>query len=176
MKNLNVVYYQAGENRGTWSPKCELCNFTGDLNEKTFRFVMADWDVKTEVDMYKVKTVRIPNGWDYSTFIRNYTNYTFAYNICGETALDSLTNEQLNSLMQLGNYEWYILGQLSEKMAKSNFLASLYSQFTNWLSIQGEKYNKPFSQRQYEALAKFRIRSYDAQREAQNIYNKFDYL
>lgn len=169
MKNIEVVFYQSGENRGTLSPKCELADFTGDLNEKTFRFISHDWDMKVEVNMYEVKTVSIPNNWDYKTWVANYIGYKYTVALCGEDAIEKLTDKQLNNLMQLGQYEQYTFGKL---MSSTNeFLQSLCGQFLTWLEKDAqEKYRLPFSERQYSALAKFRIRPLDAKRISDSVY------
>lgn len=169
-----VVYYQSGENRGTCSPKCLLSDFDGNLNEKTWRFVSWDCDIKIEVDLYEVREVPVPEGWSFEKWLKNYINFKFALYISGEGAISELNEAQLDQLLQLEEYHWYILGALYAKKDKS-FFGSLYNQFLSWLDNRPEtaRFKRPFTEKQYGALAKCRIRPLDAKRESDAAYFTF---
>lgn len=170
-----IVYRESGENWGTLSALCFLEDFTGNIEEKTTRFFGHDTDQRITVPLYEVRESTVPDIpglFDTGLFIK----VKFAIGLAGIEALQSLTEKQFYSFLELSEYNQYIFGMINEKCFvstrqcdKSEFLCSLRDQFLKFLDGKS-RYKAPFSEKQYSALNKFRIYKRDAERISTKLY------
>jgi hypothetical protein len=170
-----IVFKESGENAGTISAYSFLEDFTGDLQEKTYKFFSADIDQYIEVDLYQVREICIPEPWTWEDYQRRGTKLRFAVALCeGVEPLKGFTQIELEAFLSLDEEDKYILGQLWAKKDKSEFLQSLYAQMLEYIRTlsQGErpKYKTPLSGGQYKALAKFRIWIGEAKKISNSVY------
>lgn len=170
-----IVFKESGENAGTISAYSFLENFTGDLNEKTYKFFSADIDQYVEVDLYQVREICVPESWTWEDYQRHCINLRFTVALCGGSEpLKTFTDQELETVFGLGEGDRYILGQLFVKKNKSEFLQSLYNQMLEYIRVLAEggkpKYNRPLSEGQYNALSKFRVNTYEAKRISNRVY------
>ena len=170
-----IVFKESGENVGTISAFCFLEDFTGDLNEKTYKFFSADIDQYMEVNLYQIREICIPESWTWEDYQRKGTKLRFAIALCeGVEPLKGFTQIELEAFLSLDEEDKYTLGQLYAKKDKSEFLQSLYAQMLEYIRTLSEgekpKYKTPLSGGQYKALAKFRIWIGEAKKISNSVY------
>lgn len=150
MKLQKIVYYASGENSGTYDPKCFIENFTGDLSEKTERFVSWDCNIYTKVDMFRVRELELPDWMEERDFMDHHIALKYAIGLADETVLE-MSREMFMNFIELSERKKYWYGWA--KKSKNAFIKSLVEQFDNWL--KDPKFGSPLSQKQWEAGTKY---------------------
>lgn len=169
MKTVTVIYHADGENQGTYGALCFAENFTGNLSEKTQRFISHDFDQTTEVDLYKKRVVRIPDWMQEQDYLSHEVQLKFSVALAGDCVL-SLSREEFNRFTGLSDRLRYWYGWAQKQ--KTPFIASLLDQFNAWL--RGETgFNSPLSPAQFEAGSKF-CPLYKAKKISEKLYYSFN--
>jgi len=147
-----IIYHANGENSGTYGPLCFKENFTGDINEKTEKFVSWDCNIYQTVAKYKTCTFDMPAWMDEQTFLSNHIQLTFLIGLSGINP-DEIQQPHFYKLIGLGEKWQYFLGWIKTK--KGSFMESIQQQIETWLNDPQPKYPLPLSQKQFEAASKF---------------------
>lgn len=169
MKKVEVVFYQAGENNGTWSPKCFLENFTGDLAEKTTRLISHDFWQPIEVDMFKVVVVPMPEFFTEEVYLRHSIDLRFAR---AYGMPENISEVEFYNFIRLDGRYQHFLCWLLKGNTKNSFKLSIREQVKAWLSTERPAHNMPLTQRQYEAVTKF-YPSYEYKQISNHVYNNY---
>ena len=164
MKLQKIVYYASGENSGTYSAKCFLENFTGDLNEKTERFVSWDCNIPTEVDMFRVREVQLPDWMSENEFMEWEIDYKYAIGLAGECVIE-MSREKFMNFKDLSEKKKYWYGWA--KKSKNAFITSLFNQFDQWL--EDPKFKSPLSEKQWEYATRY-CPLYEAKAISKSLY------
>ena len=151
MKLQKIVYYASGENSGTYDPKCFLENFTGDLSEKTERFVSWDCNIYTKVDMYRVREETIPDWMDERDYMDMHIDLKYSEGLAGSDIVMGMSRTKFMNFKELSEKKKYWYGWA--KKSKNSFIGSLVEQFDAWLD--DPKFGSPLSPKQWEAGTKY---------------------
>lgn len=171
-KTQKIVLIESGENRGTLSPKCFLENFSGDLTEKTMRFINADWDQKIEVNLYSVVDVTMPVWMNEADYLQYYIGLRFAQIQYSE--IINWDRMQVLNFISLGeNYQYFVGWLLTKhKNTKNSFMQSIKENVQDWLNEEQHKYNRPLSDKQFESASKY-CPIYKAKQLSTSLYYSF---
>jgi hypothetical protein len=169
MKTEKVVYHANGENSGTYAPLCFLENFTGDINEKTHRFINWDCNIYTEVNKYILRETAMPEWMSEKSFLNYHVKLKFAAGQAGNLVY-SMSRDVFVRFITLSESRQYWYGWASSKN-RGAFISSLLLQFNEWLS-GNSKHEYPLSHQQWECATKY-CPIYKAKKISTRIYNQF---
>ncbi len=152
MKKQDIIYYASGENSGTYSPLCFAENFTGDLTEKTEKFMNWDCNIYVPVDKYRLITCELPDWMDEREFNEYNVELKYAVGLAGKCVLE-MSRDAFFKFIRLGEKMKFWYGWALK--SKNPFMASLVSQFNDWLNNPANQYGSPLSPKQWDAGIKF---------------------
>lgn len=153
MKKQKMVYYANGENRGTYGFLCFAENFTGDLTEKTEKFVSWDCNIYVECDKYKLCELEIPDWMSENEWKWYEIDYKYTIGLTGLSA-DELSEVRFHNLRKLGEKYKYFIGWLMKKNTKNAYMLSIRDQVISWLDTQENRHAAPLSEKQWEAATR----------------------
>ncbi len=163
-----VIVYASGENSGTYSFLCFAENFTGNIDEKTDRFVSWDCNIYTSVDMYRVREIDIPAWMGEEEYKRENISLKYVLTLTGIDP-DTMTKQMYDKVKQLPETWQYFIGWILSKKSKNNFIQSIQEQVRTWMNESESKYNKPLSIAQWEAATKY-CPLYEAKQITNRLY------
>jgi hypothetical protein len=124
--------------------------YTVNLQAKTHCCISADWDMLTEVNLYALGEVEVPDWMTCDEYLSHQTEWKYYCGFGGQLAWPRQWFFRLIKLDESAKYAAMKL--LNVKKFRSSFRMSLRSQLEAWLNDPEPRYQSPFSPRQWEVL------------------------
>ena len=124
--------------------------FTVSLKEQHTCCISWDFDMLTAVDKYRVGEVETPDWMTADEYVSHQTEFKYFVGFGGQL---TWPRQWFYRLIKFGEANKFAaIKLLNVQNFRSPFRQSLRSQLEAWLNDPNQKYESPFSRRQWEAL------------------------
>ena len=144
-----ILFQHVGADAGT--PRTPIAVWAGqvDLTEQVSRCISYENDMQTQVDLYEVRPIALPDWLRPEEWIAQHVQFGYAWARGLPADAPEGWARRLMQLEPVLQYACYRL--LAVKNFRSEFRKSLRLQLESWLNGNSE-YDRPFSDRQIELL------------------------
>jgi hypothetical protein len=146
-----VVVKQEGDVVTARRPYSDV-EFTVNITEQASRCISFDFDMLTQINLYRVAEVELPEGITPDEWITNSVKFKFLF---ARGADHNWGGDTLRSLLFLdGQYQYAAIRLLRTKNFRSTFRQSMRQQLDQWLATSSEarQYPTPWSGKQFSYL------------------------